>query len=195
MHGYGLLLNRSEILSTQISLSSNVAWMVLPGIRAQPSTGHWETAQVQWDGISKKCSMSGPARSCCLEEVIYHATLFSSLALCVYSNILRRIQFAECCQSVVLFYLYRGKFLVCITTGALTFPQLGRPLSLDTEIPDHGGFPLYGPSFTASTFKIGFPCQPSAKPPTFISLMCRRGTCLTTIRKNICVLLKWRLKR
>ncbi|KJA14845.1 hypothetical protein HYPSUDRAFT_413674 [Hypholoma sublateritium FD-334 SS-4] len=25
---------------------------------------------------------------------------------------------------------------------------LGSPLSLETEIPDHGGFPLYGPSFT-----------------------------------------------
>ncbi len=163
MHGYGLLLNKSEILSTQILSCSNVAWMVLPGIRAQPSTGRWETAQVQWDGVSKTCSMNGPARSCCWEEVIHHAALFQGLLFCVHSNTLRRIQFAECCQSMGIFYLYRGKFIVCIATGALTLPQLGRPLSLDTEIPDHGGFPLYGPSFTASTFKTVYLCKLSLR--------------------------------
>ena len=26
--------------------------------------------------------------------------------------------------------------------------QLGRPLSLEADIPDHGAFPLYAPSFT-----------------------------------------------
>ena len=35
----------------------------------------------------------------------------------------------------------------CINPRSL-WPQLGRPLSLDADIPDHQAFPLYAPSFT-----------------------------------------------
>ena len=46
--------------------------------------------------------------------------------------------------------IYRSAWLALDWNPVLTDVQMGAPLDLETAIPDHSGFPLYGPSFTVS---------------------------------------------
>ena len=67
----------------------------------------------------------------------------------------RRIQLTQRGTSLGVYNLDRSalplliissvKILMCLSFRPL---QLEAPLDLDTEIPDHAGFPLYAPSFT-----------------------------------------------